>query len=340
MSNTLTRNIYFYQIDWIEDDNTVVKDLKFFESILKKHSNKLVEYLEDSDVLIKNYNDLIDEVPKDTSLWKLSKIRKSGFPRIVDYTTLIDNKLDLKPNEGLYEPSHFIIIDGKFLLAEFNSYGARVQSTIRNLINNYLKENRAKLKESAKDKKSSTDKGIKELENIKKVQIKPILKEDAIERMEKFTEIRDVSIKVATDYVKRFKGPENKSIFEMLSSAQFVPELYLNLDFSLGRKKTKDSKGLFSKIINNIKLLYKHDDLNAENFEKVSVRGKIDEGTAPETLNLIEMFMKYERKILKLDDTTRAVDPKNMFRELLDSYDIYKGDLEKKYTREGAISNE
>lgn len=330
ITNSINRSIYFYQIDWIEEDNAnpVVKNLNFFENILQNKSDILLEYNDEADLLIQKYRDPIENVPDNIGLWKLSKIRKAGFPRKVNFNTLIDADLNLQEYEGLYEPSHFAVFGGKFLLTEFNSYGARVQSTIRSKINDYLKENREILNGE------NNGQGNQELRDIKKIQIKPILEDDVIQRIDEFSEIREVTLKVATDYAIRYTESGNRSLARMFSSAQFVGDMYLNLGFTLGRKKPSNSLSLFSDIINNIKQLYRKNDLTAENFEKVSIRGKIDENKAPETLNLIEMLMKHERRVLKLDDTTRAVNPTNMYRELLDLYNLYKHDLENRYTNE------
>lgn len=331
-ANTLKRNIYFYQINWVEEgrENPVMNDSSFLESILNEKSNELLKYTDDADVFIKKYDSM--KVPDDVALWRVSKIRRTGFPQKFDINALKASDSNLKKYEGLFEPSHFAIFDGKFILSEFNSYGARVQSTIRNLINEYLKENRAKLKEN--DKKNP---GIKKLEKIKKVQIKPILEEDVEKKIDNFSEIRGISIEVATDYAKRLT-PEKHSIGSIFAAAQYAEDMYLDIGFTLGRKRPKNSLKLFAKPLKYVKELINREDFNVDNFNKIEIRGKIEEGKAPETLNLIEMFMKHERTVLKLDDKTRAVNPKNMYHEILDLYNLYKEDLTTKYTLDGVLN--
>lgn len=337
MSDQLTRKIYFYQIDWIKTDreNPVTKDLTFLESILNLESNKLLDYTEDSDIFIKNFTEDTDSfiekvIPKsdsDIGLWKLVKVRKTGFPQKINMTKLNEGEydLDMEKYEGLCETSHFAIFDGKFLLSESNYYGARVNSNIRNIVNNFLKNKHNKLK-------NKKDIDINKFKNLKEIRIKPLLEEDVIKKIDDFKEIRGVSIKVATDYAERLAKTSHKhSMNALFSSAQLVDDMYLNLSFTLGNQKSK-SPDPFGRIIPVIKEICGRNDFNAENFKKMDIMGRIKEGEPIIPLNLIDMIMKTERRVLKLDDKTRAVNPENMYKELLKVYETYEELLKKRYS--------
>jgi hypothetical protein len=75
-----------------------------------------------SEIYIENFNDaLLIKDHADKSFWKISKIRKSDLPLKFDTKDKKSSPLDLKENEGLQEPSHFIVFNGAFIGSELTS---------------------------------------------------------------------------------------------------------------------------------------------------------------------------------------------------------------------------
>ncbi len=60
----------------------------------------------------------------------------------------------------------------------------------------------------------------------------------------------------------------------------------------------------------------------------MEIRGKLEESDAIEKINVLEELMLTEKRIPKLDDRTRAVNPDSMYREIIDSYLALKDELE------------
>ena len=305
--NKVNRKIHFYQVVWVKSNNEKVqKDMQFIHNILSEISGQLIEH--DSDFLyVEDYgHKAISEF--NMGQYIISKIRKSDLPLKFNVNNKHVSPLDLKGHEGLFEPSHFVIFDGKIIGAEYNHYGVRqMNSKLLRIINNYLKQNT--------------------LTDIKRVEIKPILKKEVYNLIEKFVEIRGIKISIATNYAKLLKKEDPESFEQMFSAAEMADDMWFNLSFSLGRGKKNGYPTKFEKLLRSFEKILFRDDVK-NNVNVMEIRGKFEGNDSIESINILEELMLTEKRVSKLDNRTRAVNPESMYNEIIDSYLALKDELE------------
>ncbi len=220
------RKIHFYQIVWVKNNSEKVqKSVQFIHNILSKISGQLIQRNDDEFIYLEPYNQATLS-NFNMKLYRISKIRKSDLPLGFDINKKDVFPLDLKDYQGLFEPSHFVIFDGKIIGAEYNHYGVKwVHSKLVWLINEHLRQN--------------------PYGDIKRVEIKPILKKEVYDLINKFIEIKSIRISVATNYAKLLKKEDPQSFEQMFSAAELVDDMWLHLSFTLGKgKKYGDPKNL------------------------------------------------------------------------------------------------
>lgn len=307
MSEVL-RKIHFYQIIWVKNNgNKVQKNAQFIQSVLSNISGQLIQQNNDELLYLEPYQQttLSDSVRQ---LYGISKIRKSDLPLGFDINKKNVFSLDLKDYQGLFEPSHFVIFDGKIIGAEYNHYGVKwVHSKLAWLINDYLKNNPQI--------------------GTKRVEIKPILKKEVYDLIDKFVEIKGIRISVATNYAKLLKQEDPQSFEQMFSAAELVDNMWLNLSFTLGKGRKHGDPTKFEKVLKSIKKILSRED-SKNNVNVMEIRGKLEGSDTIESINVLEELMLTEKRIPKLDDRTRAVNPDSMYREIIDSYSALKNELE------------
>ena len=302
------RKIHFYQIVWVKNNgDKIQKNAQFIRDILSHISGQLIQQNGDELLYLESYSqkNLLNFTRQ---LYRISKIRKSDLPLGFDINRKNTFPLDLKDYQGLFEPSHFVIFDGKIIGAEYNHYGVKwVHSKLAWLINDYLRNNPQI--------------------GIKRVEIKPIIKKEIYDLIEKFIEIKGIRISVATNYAKLLKEEDPLSFGQMFSAAELVEDMWLHLSFTLGKGKKYGDPSKFEKLLKSIKkILSREDSKNKVNV--LEIRGKLEGSDTIESINILEELMLTEKRIPKLDDRTRAVNPNSMYREIIDSYLALKNELE------------
>jgi len=304
----VTRKIHFYQIVWVKNNgDKVQKSGQFIHDILSKISGQLFQQISDDLLYLEIYNQP-SLSSSNRKLYRISKIRKSNLPLGFDINKRGIFALGLKDYQGLFEPSHFVVFDGKIVGAEYNHYGIKwVHSKLMWLINEHLRYN------------TSGD--------IKKVEIKPILKKEVYDLINKFVEIKGIRISVATNYAKLLKQEDPQSFEQMFSAAELVDDMWLHLSFTLGKGRKYGNPAKFERILKAIKKILSRED-SKNNINVMEIRGKFEGCDAIEKINVLEELMLTEKRIPKLNDRTRAVDPDSMYREIIDSYLALKDELE------------
>ena len=302
------RKIHFYQIVWVKNNgDKVQKNAQFIQNILSSISGQLIQQNSDELLYLEPYQHTTLSGSL-RQLYRISKIRKSDLPLGFDINKKNVFPLDLKDYQGLFEPSHFVIFNGKIIGAEYNHYGVKwVHSKLAWLINDYLRNNPQI--------------------GIKRVEIKPILKKEVYDLIEKFIEIKGIRISVATNYAKLLKQEDPKSFEQMFSAAELVDDMWLHLSFTLGKGKRYGDPSKFEKLLKSIKKILSRED-SKNNVNVLEIRGKLEGSNTIESINVLEELMLTEKKVPKLDDRTRAVNPNSMYREIIDSYLALKEELE------------
>jgi len=316
MVDSLERKIQFYQIMWVKKSKgeKLVEDINFINDILSK--NRIINYDATYDLLLEEYDHKVYSSQTDKSLWKLSKIRKYDYPLKYNYSDMQSSPLDLKGDEGLSEQLHFAIFEGSIIGAEYNHYGPRVQPSLTSTINSYLKLN-------------STD-------GISRVEIKPILRTDIYDLIDKFVEISGVSIQIATDYAKLLKSEnkDNKSFEKMFSAVDLVDDMYLRLAFTVGRGKKRKHSSEFQSVIDNIRTILGRNDMK-NNLKVLEIDGIVAGHDSPTSVNLLKELMMTEKQIARLDTKTKAVDSDEMYKGIIDSYSSLNTELKRFISQAG-----
>jgi hypothetical protein len=307
----MERRIQFYQAMWIKDDKYMRKDLTFLNSFLTKLP--MIKTADDTfNIYVEPFNnEVLIKEHADKSFWKISKIRKTDLPLKVNMKDMKSSPLDLKENEGLQEPSHFIVFNGAFIGAELNFNAPRVATTLYREINKYLELNSSEIADS--------------------IEINPIFREDAYKKIDKMSEISSVTIKVATNYLKtlnRIPDQRDYSFSKMFSSHEAVEDMFLGLQFYLGRGRKPRPKKAFEKIITGLRTLFNQPDC-FDNIEVAKVRGRQFGVDSLEVVDLLEDSLMVRREVTKLDEKTKAVDPIDMYQKILDSHKLLKTEIDK-----------
>ena len=293
----LRRYVYFYQISWINNEDKVVfKNHDFFKRVFNNICSleKFDEYwksIEEYSEL--NYNNWVFGI--------ISKIKTTDFPLKQNLENHNLSSLELNENEGLYHPTHFAIFKGTLLLFEYNFEGFRVNSTLKNKLNEYLKKHK--------------------IEGIKEVQIKPIIRSD-LKKILMDSKVRDIQISIAPGKMDIFK--ETSDIGEMFSNINDFPDLTLNLGFSLGKRRSDKFYGKMDRIKSSFSNLLSEDKINS--LEKFIIKVKTDEGI--DSINLLDYIFKVNVEFLKIDDKSRAIDSKDAFISFKTIFSRYDMDLD------------
>jgi len=304
----VTRKIHFYQIVWVKNNgNRIQKNVQFIQNVLSNISGQLIQQNGDELLYLESYQQTTLSNSA-RQFYRISKIRTKDLPLKFDANIKDISPLDLKDYEGLFEPSHFVVFDGKIIGAEYNYYGVRwVHSKLVWLINDYLRNNPQI--------------------GIKRVEIKPILKKEVYDLIEKFIEIKGIRISVATNYAKLLNQEDPQSFEQMFSAAELVDDMWLRLSFTLGKGKRYGEPSKFEKLLKSIKKILSRDD-RKDNINVLEIRGKLEGSDSIESINILEELMLTEKRIPKIDDRTRAVNPDSMYRKIIDSYTALKDELE------------
>jgi hypothetical protein len=306
MVKKIDRKIYFYQIEWILDDKSrVKKDRAFFDDILSK--NPKFSYDDTCDIVVENLDSLFPNKLKNTSLWRISKVRKTDLPQKFSETKMKAEPLDLKHDEGIYEPTHFILFEGTLIGAEFNRYGPGVAGGLTTIIENFIE--------------------TKKIAHIKNVEIKRIFRNDVYDTIDKIPDIRGISIKIATNYAKLLKADDDHTFGKIFSAADLVDDMSLTLSFKAGRSKKSKQSDNFLDLISIIKKILKRDDAKG-NVKILNVVGKRDiNDDNYEIINLLEQLMVCEKRITQIDDKTRIVSSIDMYKQIIESYETFQEEL-------------
>lgn len=303
----ITRRIQFYKVTWARRNGDIItKNSAFFDSILTQLCG--VKGVDPSyDVSLEQYNKATLQVTDpNKSFYKLSKIRKTDLPLKYDYDQGADLPLGLEPNEGLSEPGHFAVFNGVFIGAEYNHYAPRIAILVEH-INNQLNSN--------------------PIEDLIGVQITPILKPGILERIDRITYISSIYIKIATDYARLISQQDN-SLKSLLSAADLTEDAFLKIEFSIGAGRKLKRAVAFERIIGPLKVIIsRRDDMGS--IKDAQIRGKEIGSSVPDTFDLLEEQLIAKREVTAMDAETRAVNPIEMYKAILNTYSALRSDLER-----------
>lgn len=294
---SIKRDIYFYLISWIDSENNTIYNLDndFFNDIFEK-----ICTVERFDTYWKSIEKIPDSNHEDWTFGIISKIKTTDFPLKQNLTDKTLSDLKLNENEGLYYPSHFAIYNGKILMFEYNFESFRINSTLKNNINNYLKKHK--------------------VNNIKEIQIIPILQDDP-KKLLNDSKVRDIQIDIAPGKSNILESSSLSGMFGNIN--EFPDDLILTIGVKLGKRRANKYYDKINNIKNKFSDLLSNDKINS--LEKFTINVKKDDGT--EIINLLDYFFKVKVELPKSNNKTRAIDSKKAFEIFTSIYSKHEDKL-------------
>lgn len=300
----IKRTVYYYQISWInQNGETVFKDKQFFYNFF----SKILVKEDEEDYLIsleeKKLNKNQEKSKKDENdnwiFGILSKTKKTDFPLKQNMDDGVLSSLDLEENEGLYYPTHFAIYYGTILITEFNFDSLRPNFYIKKKINDIL--------------------GKREYE-VKEINIKPVIRKDIEEILN--SDLREIQLSIAPS--KRSVLKENSDLREMFNDIENLPDLILNIGFSMGKRRSNKYYKEFDNIKRSLLNMFKNDKINS--FDKVLIKRKTSDKI--ESINLLDQIFKTDEEFIKSNDRNKAIDSADAFNKFKIIYKNNKSELD------------
>lgn len=298
----ITRTIQFFTINWYGEEGEIRKDKIFFDDILNKISVKVDE---------DNYISSIEKqkVDDEWTFGVVAKTRKTDFPQKQDLNSYELTDLGLSENEGLYYPSHFGVFKGRILIVEFNMNSLRANSFLKRSINEYL----------------NTD----YFEDVKSVNIKPILRTDLLNLM-KESKILNFEMELDVANVNSFK--ENHSVSKLLGDVEDIPQSTLKIGLSMGRKKSKKYDDDFNKIKYCLLDIFEDNEM-LDSLKRLRVKyrrnGKIN------NIDLLNGIFKTEETFIQVNNRSKAINSEDAFEKFKIIYKDNSAELNKNLFKEG-----
>lgn len=300
----IKRTVFYYQISWInQNGETVFKDKQFFYNFFSKILVKEDEEAYLISLEEKKLNNNQEKSKKDENddwiFGILSKTKKTDFPMKQNLDDGVLSSLDLKENEGLYYPTHFAIYGGTILITEFNFDSLRPNFYIKKKINDIL--------------------GKREYE-VKEINIKPVIRKDIEEILN--SDLREIQLSIAP--TKRSVLKENSDLSEMFKDIEKLPDLTLNIGFSMGKRRSNKYYKEFDNIKRLLLNMFKKDKLNS--FDKVLLKRKTSDKI--ESINLLDQIFKTDEEFIKSNDRNKAIDSEDAFKKFKIIYKNNKSELD------------
>ncbi len=305
--DTITRTIEFYQILWkkAKKEEYIVEPPNHADKVLSaigEQGKNKIRVLKRADPKIDS-EDLYDVLLEDRTSgkkkereWAIFKVRKSGLPSKYNTASFKRTQNILSKNEGLDETVHFKIYSGAILVSEYNYYGVRIKNTLSNYINEYLKNKN------------------KDYRCI----IKPIVREDVYEIMDKMTKVYSIKIKIATNYAIEL-SKKHKSFSSIFSSAEGLDEMVLTLTFSIAKGAVgKDKFPLINPLKELINLT--KEGKAGDDLKMLKIRGVSEDSNIPETIDFLKDIMKTSKKVTLMDPRQKIVNTVDIFHKIEEAF--------------------
>lgn len=304
MAGNVSRNIYFYGVyisksrgNYKSGDFTFFND--FVTSEIPEDELLISDNKTDKLVLFKNP---VPKIRQNGWSFKIATIRKSDLPEGIDMSNYKPMPLSLKPRQGLSEPCHFIVIDGRFVVAEFNIRAPRARFHLEQLLNQYVKKKISKWR----------------------CEVRPIMNDNAIEIIRGLNEISALEVKLAPNHEKILTRSRN-SIFRTLKIPKMIEQAGVTIRISSGgnQKRKKQLKQLIHKLSTTV--IDNLSDLKKQKLSHLSVQGKTAGGIV-DSVDLVNSLLKVKEEVVKLN-TQRGVDSSSMIEKLYKAYDEHENFL-------------
>lgn len=310
---TVSRSIYFYAIYLLKKRGSFKSgETDFFNDFVTKElsGNKMVfkDDPNEKKVLFLNQNTATVNkevnVSQNVKRFKLEDVRKSDLPQGRNMNNLEDMPISLEEDQGMAEPCHFIVIDGKIVVAEFNQRAPRARFHLEYLLNRYAKK----------------------LDENWRIQVRPIISDDMKQVLEGFKDIMAVQIKLAPNHKTVLFRGKNSIIRTLgISRAMEKATIAIRISSKGGFKNKKRTKKFFDRLIYEVG--ENLDNLKNQKLSGLTVTGRTENDNT-DKVDLIKSLLKVKEEVVRLNNE-RGVDSASMFDKLEQAYEEHKEYLNK-----------
>ena len=226
------------------------------------------------------------------------KVRRSGLPQIENSGNLTDLNLDLQ--SGLLEATHIVFFANNIVGVEHNHHGPRVSR-----LGYYLR--------------------VKSGNQVPLAKFHPLIRSNVVEELEFLKELRLVDLRIQPSYAEIVRRADSSlgAAFQAATDVVREPE-QIELVLRMGPESRK--WGL-ERLLGPIRSLVIREDLR-DNVSKFQVKGRHSVTDKVETIDLLRDKLVLSRKMLRLGDRSRALDPSSAFDAIRSAYDELKDKLE------------
>jgi len=229
---------------------------------------------------------------------KIGTRRTGGLPSIENKGE--EKPLDLKEDDSLFEPSHFIIFENGILGMEYNFFGPRAGS-----VRKYL---------------------IELVQNISHVYLKELYKDDASGVIASLSEIYKMEITAYADGIDRF-GQLDKSLQDCFRACKKTSEGMEKISIELwsdARNELGMNISFKDKLANWLRVKENRDVV--QNFKVQGVEFDTENASY---FDLLEDKFVSKKTLLKQDSSHKTVKSSSAYASIQEAYDELKDDLVK-----------
>ena len=297
--NTLERKIYFYRADIGNDEGgkpltfdpssalNVISSLPFANDDSSRY-----EFDNDGNALC-----LIPHSHSTSSAIQFCRIRRAGLPQLEKAGQIID--LNLDNDSGLLEAVHLVFFPDNIVGCEYNHYGPRVSR-----LGSYLQ--------------------TKSNETVPKAYFHPLLRGNAAKQLDRLSEISLMDISIRPAFIN-FVRQVDKSLADAFdASAQVLsdPE-----KVQLVIKPQRESRyAALQKLLTPIKEMIGEAEFR-QAADRFKLRGRCEDTDRVETIDLLKDQLISTKKIVRLNERSRALDPDSAFDAVREAYQELRDDL-------------
>lgn len=293
---TVERKIYFYRIDLgMEDDGTPTP----FRPTTALNTLNTLDFTEQGRYLQLSGGNALScwvDSTRSPQRMRLATIRRTGLPHLEEGGEL--SPLEISERTGLYEPIHIVFFPKNIVAAEFNFYGPRASRLGQYLI--------AKANAPA----ATT--------------VAPLLRRDIMEQLRRLQDVRIFDLKVHASYTETLSqlNDDLGSAFEAAARVGDAQEIHLVL-----QPQAYSRNSLSQRLLGIVRRLAGESHLR-ENATRFHIKG-FDEGTGKvEEVDVLRDQLIAKRRMVRLADRTRAIDPDSAYASIQEAYEELKDDLE------------
>ena len=300
-NDTLERKIHFFEVDIGHDDGgaphpiSLAQLLESIEALPFTRDQAPSRYERDLDDSLLC---VLPTPPLSRDAIRFCRVRFNGLPQLERSGNISD--LDIDDDVGIVETTHAVFLPNNKVGIEYNHYGPRPSQ-----LASYL---------AAKS-------GDTEL----KVELRPILKRDALNELNQLIDLRWFELRIHRAYadIVRQADPAWNGVVSAIDEALERPTVIpvdLKFENGTGRRNLRRYGGPLSNIAGRTDL--------RENTTWFRVHGKRDDTNRVETIDLLGDRLVSRKRIVRVGGRGRALSSTSAFQAIREAYDDLSDEIE------------